>query len=237
MKRTNVVIDLSIEDYIKSYIEKTELNKTKVYNKNEVEKVGMDSCNSIDTFKAIQSISKAYNLAIKNVNDKIDETVIILGRNYVIMPVVDVKTNVENKIITKNDIVRILKDMFINHEYYNDYVAIQVQSAWFVLDNEINVLDPVNHKTSILRSYALLYFVDKNIFSNFQEIFSKCKIINPRFKALFFERKYKYELDMNGNLREIELNKKSFLVKWLHERKFVLKEIFKIFCKKLNRGI
>ena len=37
-------------------------------------------------------------------------------------------------------------------------VAIQVQSAWFVLDNEINVLDPVNHKTSILRCYALLYF-------------------------------------------------------------------------------
>lgn len=234
MKKISVVIDLSIKDYIKSYIEKTEFNKTKIYNKNEVEKLGMDSCNSIDTFKVIQSISKAYNLAIKNLNDKVDETVIILGRDYVIMPVVDVKSNMENKIITKNDVVRILKDMVINHEYYNDYVAIQVQSAWFVLDNEINVLDPINHKTSILRAYALLYFVDKNIFSNFQEIFSKSGIINPRFKAGFFERKYKYELDMNGNLVEIELNKKSFLAKWLHERKFVLREIFKIFCKKLN---
>lgn len=234
MKKTNVVIDLSIKDYIKSYIEKTELNKTKIYNKNKVEKIGLEGGNTIDTFKAIQSISKAYNLAIKNVNDKVDETVIILGRDYVIMPVVDVKTNMENKIITKNDIVRILKDMVINHEYYNDYVAIQVQSAWFVLDNEINVLDPVNHKTSILRSYALLYFVDKNIFSNFQEIFSKCGIINPRFKALFFERKYKYELDMHGNLVERELNKKSFLAKWLHERKFVLREILRILRKKFT---
>mgnify|MGYP003596704853 CR=1 FL=1 len=235
MKKISVVIDLSKKDYIESYIEKTEFNKTKIYNKNEVEKLGMDGCNNIDTFKTIQSISKAYNLAIKNVNDKVDETVIILGRDYVIMPVVDVKNNMENEIITKNDIVRILKDMVINHEYYNDYVAIQVQSAWFVLDNEINVLDPVNHKTSILRCYALLYFVDKNIFSNFQEIFSKCGIINPRFKALFFERKYKYELDMNGNFREIELNKKLFLAKWLHERKFVLKEIFKILIKKFTK--
>lgn len=234
MKKISAVIDLSKKNYIESYIEKNVFNKIKVYNKNEVEKLGMDGCNSIDTFKAIQSISKAYNLAIKSLDDKVDETVIILGRDYVIMPVVDVKTNMKNKIITKNDIVRILKDMVINHEYYNDYIAIQVQSAWFVLDNEINVLNPVNHKTSILRSYALLYFVDKNIFSNFQEIFSKSGIINPRFKAGFFERKYKYELDMNGNLVEIELNKKSFLAKWLHERKFVLREIFKIFCKKLN---
>ena len=160
--------------------------------KNEVEKLGMDGCNSIDTFKAIQSISKAYNLAVKNINEKIDETVIIIGQDYVKMPVVDVEINMENKIITKNDITKILQDMVINHEYYNDYIAIQVQSAWFVLDNGISVLDPVNHKTSILRCYALLYFVDKNIYSNFQEIFSKCGIINPRFKAMFFERKHKY---------------------------------------------
>ena len=198
----------------------------------------MDGCNNIDTFKTIQSVSKAYNLAIKNVNDKVDETVIILGRDYVIMPVVDVKNNMENEIITKNDIVRILKDMVINHEYYNDYIAIQVQSAWFVLDNDISVLDPVNYKTSILRCYALLYFVDKNIFSNFQEIFRKCGIINPRFKAMFFERKHKYELDIKGNLIELKFlsafEKKSSFGKWLYERKFVLREIFKIFCKKLN---
>ena len=36
MKKTNVVIDLSIEDYIKSYIEKNDSNKTKIYNKNKV---------------------------------------------------------------------------------------------------------------------------------------------------------------------------------------------------------
>ena len=191
MKKTSVVIDLSIENYIKSYIEKSDSNKTKIYNKNKVERIGLDGCNSIDTFKAIQSISKAYNLAVKNINYKVDETIIIIGQDYVKMPVVDVEISIENKIITKNDITKILQDMVINHEYYNDYIAIQVQSAWFVLDNDISVLDPVNHKTSILRSYALLYFVDKNIFSNFQEIFSKCKIINPRFKALFFERKYK----------------------------------------------
>ena len=70
MKKISVVIDLSKKDYIESYIEKTEFNKTKIYNKNEVEKLGMDGCNNIDTFKTIQSISKAYNLAIKNVNDK-----------------------------------------------------------------------------------------------------------------------------------------------------------------------
>jgi len=238
MKKTNVVIDLSIEDYIKSYIEKNDSNKTKIYNKNKVERIGLDGCNSIDTFKAIQSISKAYNLAVKNINEKIDETVIIIGQDYVKMPVVDVEINMENKIITKNDITKILQDMVINHEYYNDYIAVQVQSAWFVLDDDISVLDPVNHKTSILRCYALLYFVDKNIYSNFQEIFSKCGIINPRFKAMFFERKHKYELDIKGNLIELEFlsafEKKSSFGKWLHERKFVLREIFKIFCKKLN---
>ena len=239
MKKTNVVIDLSIEDYIKSYIEKNDSNKTKIYNKNKVERIGLDGCNSIDTFKAIQSISKAYNLAVKNINEKIDETVIIIGQDYVKMPVVDVEINMENKIITKNDITKILQDMVINHEYYNDYIAVQVQSAWFVLDNDISVLDPVNHKTSILRCYALIYFVDNNIYSNFQKIFSKCGIINPRFKVIFFERKHKYELDIKGNLIELEFlsafEKKSSFGKWLHERKFVLREIFKIFCKKLNQ--
>ena len=68
MKKTSVVIDLSIENYIKSYIEKSDSNKTKIYNKNKVERIGLDGCNSIDTFKAIQSISKAYNLAVKNIN-------------------------------------------------------------------------------------------------------------------------------------------------------------------------
>ena len=125
MKKTNVVIDLSIEDYIKSYIEKNDSNKTKIYNKNKVERIGLDGCNSIDTFKAIQSISKAYNLAVKNINEnineKIDETVIIIGQDYIKMPVVDVEINMENKIITKNDITKILQDMVINHEYYNDY--------------------------------------------------------------------------------------------------------------------
>ncbi|MDN5069864.1 hypothetical protein O8C76_02330 [Aliarcobacter butzleri] len=239
MKKTSFVIDLSKEDYIKSYIEKTDSNKTKIYNKNEVEKIGFDGCNSIDTFKAIQSISKAYNLAVKNINEKIDETVIIIGQDYVKMPLVDIEINMKNKIITKNDITKILQDMVKNHEYHNDYIAIQVQSAWFVLDNDRHVLDVVNHKTSILRCYASIYFVDKNIFSNFQEIFSKCGIINPRFKAMFFERKHKYELDIKGNLIELEIlsafEKKSSFGKWLHERKFVLREIFKIFCKKLNQ--
>lgn len=238
MRKTNIVIDLSKEDYIKSYIEKTDSTKTKIYNKNEVEKIGFDGCNSIDTFKAIQSILKTYTKAVKNINEKIDETVIIIGQDYVKMPVVDVEINMENKIITKNDIAKILQDMVINHEYYNDHIAIQVQSTWFVLDDDISVLDPINHKTSILRCYALIYFVDKNIYSNFQEIFSKCGIINPKFKVLFFERNHKYELDVNGNLIELEIlsafDKKSSFGKWLHERKFVLKEIFKIFCKKLN---
>jgi cell division ATPase FtsA len=224
MKKTNVVIDLSIEDYIKSYIEKSDSNKTKIYNKNKVERIGLDGCNTIDTFKAIQSISKAYNLAVKNINEKIDETVIIIGQDYVKMPVVDVEINMENKIITKNDITKILQDMVINHEYYNDYIAIQVQSAWFVLDDDISVLNPVNYKTSILRCYSLIYFVDNNIYSNFQEIFSKCGIINPRFKAMFFERKHKYELDIMGNLIELEFlsafEKKSSFGKWLHERRF-----------------
>ena len=237
MKKIAVVIDLSKEDYIKSYIEKSDSNKTKIYNKNEVEKIGA-RCNSIDTSKSIQDISKAYNLAVKDINYKIDETVIIIGIDQVKMVIVDVEINMKNKIITKNDVTKILQNMVINHEYYNYHVAIQVQSQWFVLDNDIHVLDPVNHKASILRCYASIYFIDKNMFSNFQEIFSKCEIINPRFKALFFERKHKYELDVNGNLIELEIlsdfEKKSAFGKWLHERKFVLREIFKIFCKKLN---
>lgn len=235
MKKISVVIDLSKEDYIKSYIEKSDSNKTKIYNKNEVEKIDFDGCDSINTFKAIESISKAYTKTVKNINEKIDETVIIIGQDYVKMPLVDIEINMKNKIITKNDITKILQDMVKNHEYHNDYIAIQVQSAWFVLDNDIHVLDPVNHKTSILRCYASIYFVDKNIYSNFQEIFSKCGIINPRFKAMFFERKHKYELDIKGNLIELEIlsafDKKSFFGKWLHEKKIVLKEILKSFVK------
>lgn len=235
MKKTSFVIDLSKEDYIKSYIEKTNSNKTKIYNKNEVEKIGFDGCNSIDTFKAIKSISEAYIKAVKNINEKIDETVIIIGQDYIKMPLIDIEINMENKIITKNDITKILQDMVKNHKYHNDYIAIQVQSAWFVLDNDRHVLDPVNHKTSILRCYASIYFVDKNIFSNFQEIFSKCVIINSRFKAMFFERNHKYELDVNGNLIELEIlsafDKKSSFGKWLHEKKFVLQEILKSFVK------
>lgn len=235
MKKISVVIDLSKEDYIKSYIEKSGSNKTKIYNKNEVEKIDFDGCDSINTFKAIESISKAYTKTVKNINEKIDETVIIIGQDYVKMPLVDIEINMKNKIITKNDITKILQDMVKNHEYHNDYIAIQVQSAWFVLDNDIHVLDPVNHKTSILRCYASIYFVDKNIYSNFQEIFSRCGIINPRFKALFFDRNHKYELDVNGNLIELEIlsafDKKSFFGKWLHEKKIVLKEILKSFVK------
>ena len=235
MKKISVVIDLSKEDYIKSYIEKSDSNKTKIYNKNEVEKIDFDGCDSINTFKAIESISKAYTKTVKNINEKIDETVIIIGQDYVKMPLVDIEINMKNKIITKNDITKILQDMVKNHEYHNDYIAIQVQSAWFVLDNDRHVLDVVNHKTSILRCYASIYFVDKNIFSNFQEIFSKCGIINPRFKAMFFERNHKYELDVNGNLIELEIlsafDKKSFFGKWLHEKKIVLKEILKSFVK------
>lgn len=239
MKKISVVIDLSKEDYIKSYIEKSDSNKTKIYNKNEVEKIDFDGCDSINTFKAIESISKAYTKTVKNINEKIDETVIIIGQDYVKMPLVDIEINMKNKIITKNDITKILQDMVKNHKYHNDYIAIQIQSAWFVLDNDIHVLDPVNHKTSILRCYASIYFVDKNIFSNFQEIFSKCGIINPRFKAMFFERKHKYELDIKGNLIELEIlsafDKKSSFGKWLHERRFFLKQFFKNFCKKLNQ--
>jgi hypothetical protein len=235
MKKTSVIIDLSEKGYVKSYIEKSNTKK------NKVEKINLNICDSINIFKSIQSIPKVYNLATKDIDSKIDETVIIIGIDHVRMVIVDVEINMRNKIITKNDITKILQNMVINHEYYNYHIAIQVQSQWFILDNDIHLLDPVNHKTSKLKCYARIYFVDKNIFSNFREIFSKCGIINPKFKALFFERKHKYELDVNGNLIELEIlsafDKKSFFGKWLHERKFVLKEIFKIFCKKLNRGI
>lgn len=238
MKKTSVIIDLSEENYIKSYIEKIDNNKTKIYNKNKVKKIGLDECNSIDNSKAIESISKAYLKAVKNINEKIDETVIILGLDFVKMPSSRLELNMENKRITKYDIKRILHYMVKYHEYYDDHVAIQVKSEGFILDSGERIVDPLFYKTSKLTCNVRTYFVDKNVFLNFQEIFRKCGIINPTFKAFFSYQEYKYELDIDGNLIELEIlsdfEKKSAFGKWLHERRFLLREFFKFFCKKLN---
>ena len=67
MKKTNVVIDLSIEDYIKSYIEKSDSNKTKIYNKNKVERIGekLEDIKSTGIFKN----KKPEYISVKDLNN------------------------------------------------------------------------------------------------------------------------------------------------------------------------
>ena len=114
MEKISVVIDLRGNEYIESYIEKNNFGKTKIYNKNSVLKEGLAD-NYIDTFKAIECISQAYNLAVKNINYKIDETIIMLGVSFVRCSFEEAIINFNKKTITKEDVFKISQDM-INYK-------------------------------------------------------------------------------------------------------------------------
>jgi hypothetical protein len=75
MKKTKVVIDLSIEDYIKSYIEKTEFNKTKIYSISQVIQIFKSFKSTGAVNKYLSNSKSLYSLSFKLI-DKFSHEVI-----------------------------------------------------------------------------------------------------------------------------------------------------------------
>ena len=242
MEKISVVIDLRGNDYIESYIEKSNFGKTKIYNKNSVLKEGLAD-NYIDTFKAIECISEAYNLAVKNINYKIDETIIMVGVSFVRCSFEEAIINFNKKTITKEDVIKILQDI-VNNKVNEGFISLYTQAGWFMFDdNKETILDPVNYAPTVLKAFGMVYFIDENIYSNFQLIFRKCAIVNPIIKSNEFEARkesHLYALDMNKNYIEREVvtpkdiyESKSSFEKWYLEKIFSLKQLFRIYCKRI----
>ena len=66
-----------------------------------------------------------------------------------------------------------------------------------------------------------------------------CHFDNYKFKARLFEKRAeRYELDINLKLVEpiilSKFEKKSVFGKWLHDRNYFLKQVWKIICEELS---
>ena len=235
MEKASIIIDLSEDDCIESYLSNDKYkNKIEVYNN----RTGFDNLNIIDDKKAMETINRAYYLTQKSADLDIDNITIILSYSNVRMTVEDETVTIENGIVTKDKIVEILRNMVTNSKLFENYIAIHVQSCFFVLDDDKKLINPLNEKCSKLRTYGNIYFVKKEDFFKLDNVLKNmCHFDNYKFKARLFEKRdERYELDINLKLVEpiilSKFEKKSFFGKSLDDRKFVLKQVWKIICEK-----
>lgn len=240
MHKTVLKLDLTKSNIETIIVDIYDENIREIIGVGSYDKKGFLGNELVNIDQAINSINQAYYIAKKDFIREIDEMTVLLSSQFSKKITVGASVNIEKGYVCEQKINQVLQMANYNGLKKNVETSIHTEAVSFKLDDKDEVIyNPLNMKASILYVTANIYFVGKDNISNIRYVLKDiCYGGNINFALDSFESlNENYQLDSTQKLAKIDLEqftenvdeltkkvrefeKKSFFVKWLHNRKY-----------------